>query len=163
MKRRLAISIATVLLVYLQAGGQVSARSGMAAEKPWASEHIEGLPDDVRRRVAVLERDCGNPAAAGHYFSGLIEAGGWRFLSLHFEEFACSNRAAVCDSNGCLHEIYVESRSGYQVVFRTKASDVRMTNDKGIAEIEVSQRGNMQTYRWNGRSFRPVGTVRNGR
>lgn len=163
MKRRSVISIAAVLLVCLQTGGQASARSGMATEKPWASEHIEGLPVDIRRRIVALERACGNPAAAAHYFSGTIEAGGWRFLSLHFEEFACSNRAAVCDSNGCLHEIYVESRSGYRVVFRTKASDVRMTNDKGIAEIEVSQRDNRQTYRWNGRSFKPTGTVRNGR
>ena len=89
MKRRSAIPVAAFLLMSLQASGQSSARSGMATERPWASEHIEGLPVDIRRRIVALERVCGNAAAAAHYFAVSIEAGGRRFVSLHFEEFAC--------------------------------------------------------------------------
>lgn len=134
----------------------------MATERPWASEHIEGLPADIKRRIVALERGCGNAAAAAHYFAVSIEAGGQRFLSLHFEEFACRNRAAVCNGNGCLHEIYAEARGRYRIVFSKKALDVRMTNDRGIAEIEVLQRDTKVRYRWNGRSFTPVATIRNG-
>jgi len=162
LKRRSAIPLAAFLLMSLQASGQSAARSGMATERPWASEHIEGLPADIRRRIVALERVCGNAAAAAHYFAVSIEAGGQRFVSLHFEEFACGNRAAVCNGNGCLHEIYAESRGRYRIVFSRKALDVRMTNAGGIAGLEVSQPNTKETYRWNGRGFTPVRTVRNG-
>jgi hypothetical protein len=162
LKRRSAIPVAAFLLMSLQASGQSSARSGMATERPWASEHIEGLPVDIRRRIVALERVCGNAAAAAHYFAVSIEAGGRRFVSLHFEEFACGNRAAVCNGNGCLHEIYAESRGRYRIVFSRKALDVRMTNAGGIAGLEVSQLDTSETYRWNGRGFTPVRTERNG-
>ena len=157
-----AIWMTTLLLISLQTSEQALARSGMATERPWASEHIEGLPVDIRRRIVALERVCGNAAAAAHYFAVSIEAGGRRFVSLHFEEFACGNRAAVCNGNGCLHEIYAESRGRYRIVFSRKALDVRMTNAGGIAGLEVSQLDTSETYRWNGRGFTPVRTERNG-
>lgn len=150
-------------LIFVQTTGQASARGGMAAEKPWASEHIEQLPSDIRRRIVALERACGNAAAAAHYFVVSIEAGGQRFLSLHFEDFACGNRVAVCNGNGCLHEIYMESRGRYRIVFSEKAIDVRMTNAGGIAGLEVSQPNTKKLYHWNGSSFLLIGTMRNGR
>ena len=157
-----AIWMTTLLLISLQTSEQALARSGMATERPWASEHIEGLPADIRRRIVAIERACGNAAAAAHYFAVSIEAGGQRFVSLHFEEFACGNRAVVCNGNGCLHEIYAESRGRYRIVFSRKALDVRMTNAGGIAGLEVSQLDTSETYRWNGRGFTPVRTERNG-
>lgn len=161
LKLRSAVWMTTLLLISLQTSEQAPARAGMATERPWASEHIEGLPADIRRRIVALERVCGNAAAAAHYFAVSIKAGDQRFVSLHFEEFACGNRAAVCNDSGCLHEIYAESHGRYRIVFSRKALDVRMTNAGGIAGLEVSQSGTKETYRWNGRGFTPVRTVRN--
>lgn len=73
------------------------------------------------------------------YFAVSIEGRRPALYVLHFEEFACGNRAAVCNGNGCLHEIYRRSRGRYRIVFSRKALDVRMTNAGGIAGLEVSQ------------------------
>lgn len=162
MKTHPAISMVVVFLISLPVSGQASARSGMAAERPWASEHIEGLPADIRRRIVALERACGNAAAAAHYFSASIEPGGQRFVSLHFEDFACANRAAVCNGGGCLHEVYLESGDRHRLVFSARAWEVRLTNESGVVGIEVSQGGSNKLFRWNGRSFAPAGTVKNG-
>lgn len=163
MKRLPAIPAAGALfLAGLLASGQAQARGSMATERPWASEHIEGLPADIRRGIVARERACGNAAAAGHYFSVSIEAGGLRFVSLHFEDFACTNRAAVCNGGGCLHEVYLESGGRHRLVFSARARDVRLTNDGGVVGIEVSHGASKKSFRWNGRSFAPAGTMRNG-
>ena len=88
---------------------QCTARGSSSNERPWAAEHVDNLPPDIPRAVAAREAAGGNKAAAGHYFSVSIVAGGLRFRSLHFEDFACSNRASVCNAHGCLHEVYLES------------------------------------------------------
>lgn len=163
MRRLRAIPMAgSLFLACLLASGPLRAGGSMATERPWASEHIEALPADIRRGIVARERACGNAAAAGHYFSVSIEAGGRRFLSLHFEDFACTNRAALCNGGGCLHEVYLESWGRHRLVFSARARDVRLTNDGGAAGIEVTQGASKKLFRWNGRSFAPSGNVRNG-
>jgi hypothetical protein len=132
--RRIAV---TPLLGSLLACGQATARGGFATDNPWAAEHIEGLPLDIRRGIVARERACGSKAAAGHYFSVSIEAGGRHFVSLHFEDFACAVRAAVCNGGGCLHEVYSESSGRHRLVFSTRARDLRMFEDRGAVGLEV--------------------------
>lgn len=136
------------------------ARGGMATERPQAAEHIEALPADLRRGLAARERACGNAAAAGHYFSVSIPAGGQRFESLHFEDFVCTNRATICNAAGCLHEVYLESGGRHRLVFSARAGEVRLTNDAGIAGIVVIQESATQLFRWNGHSFTPACVTR---
>ena len=45
------------------------ARGGIGREYPYAADHIEGLPADVRHAVLAHERACGGKAAATHYFA----------------------------------------------------------------------------------------------
>ena len=158
---RKILTVVVLLLGLLLASGQSSARGGFATENPWASEHIEGLPADLRRGILARARACGNAAAAAHYFSVSIEAGGQRFVSLHFEDFYCANRATVCNG-GCLHEVYLESGGRHRLVFSARARDTRLTNDGGIAGIEVVHGASKKSFRWNGRRFVPAGTGRNG-
>lgn len=68
-------------LAVLLAAGQAAGRGSSGSENPWAAEHIEGLPADIRRGITARERACGNKAAARHYFSVSIEAQGRRFTS----------------------------------------------------------------------------------
>jgi hypothetical protein len=142
-----------LFLACLLASGQAQARGSMSTERPWASEHIEGLPADIRQGIVARERACGNAAAAGHYFAVSIEAGGQRFISLHFEDFACRNRAAVCNGGGCLHEVYMESRGRHRLAFSARARDLRLIKEGGVAGIEVNYGASGQFFRWDGTHF----------
>lgn len=104
----------------------------------WAAEHINALPPDMLRAAIGRARACGNAAAATHYFSTSITVRGRVFRSLHFEDFACDNRAAVCNASGCLHEIYLESHGHYRLVFGTFVRDLTMSSDRGAVMLEVS-------------------------
>lgn len=151
--RRISLAGALLLLGSLLTCGQSTARGSFATENPWASEHIEGLPADIRRGIFARESACGSAAAAGHYFSVSIEAGGLRFVSLHFEDFACANRAAVCNGGGCLHEVYLESRGRHRLVFSVRARDLRMFEDGGAVGLMVTGGKSDRFFRWDGHRF----------
>lgn len=89
---------------------------GFASENPLAAEHIGDLPIEIRRSLKRFERECGAPVA-GHHFSTSIEASGRRFIALHFETFYCPGSLAICDEDGCLHEIFAETPNGRVRVF----------------------------------------------
>jgi very-short-patch-repair endonuclease len=150
--------MAAFFLSSVLTNGPAQSRGSTATERPHAAEHIEGLSADLRRGIASRERACGNTAAAGHYFSVSIEAGGQRFVSLHFEDFVCTNRAAICNVDGCLHEIYLESRGRHRLVFSVRARDVKMT-DGGGAGLEVNYGTSNKFFRWNGARFVPAGSL----
>lgn len=134
---------------------QAQSRGGMAGERPWAPEHVEGLPDDIRHDIEGHARACGNPAAASHYFSVSIEASGLRFRAQHFEDFACANRSAVCRPKGCLHEVFADDGKHQRLVFSIYAHDVRLTNEGGVAGLELFDAGGVSTLTWNGHRFVP--------
>ena len=110
-----------LLLRWPLACDQAMARASSATENPWAAEHIEGLPSDIRAEVRARARACGNKAAAVHYFSVRSPPPPERFVSLHFEDFACTNRAAICDDGICLHPRYLDVRGRQRLVFSTRA------------------------------------------
>ena len=132
------------------------ARGGMKQEHPYAAEHIEGLPADVRRAVLAHERACGGKAVAAHYFSVSITTSTQSFLSLHFENFSCPNRGTLCTAAGCLHEIYASGGGGYRRVFGVYAEDVQLTKSGDVVGLEIRRGGIAQLYRWNGSSFAPA-------
>ncbi|WP_431203215.1 hypothetical protein ACQ86E_31195 [Bradyrhizobium betae] len=133
--------------------GEGAARGSSSSENPWAAEHIEGLPIDIRREVFARARVCGNTPAALHYFSVSIDAGGTRFVSLHFEDFVCTNRAAVCTDGLCLHQLYVDFRGRQRLIFSTRARDLRMFNNDDTVGIEVTGGPSAGRYRWQGGRF----------
>ena len=138
--------------------GQAEGRGSSGGENPWSAEHVGGLPADIRSAVDVRARACGNAPAARHYFSTSITAGGRLFRSLHFEDFACGNRAAVCRADGCLHEVYLESNGRYRRVFSTYAGDMKMDSEGGVLVIEVTGGRSSGRYRWDSNRFVPVGS-----
>lgn len=132
-----------------------AARGGLGSERPFAHEHIENLPSAIRRGVVKRELACGSKAAASHYFAVSIDASGNRFVSLHYEDFACINRSVVCRVEGCLHEVYVRTRGGYRIVFSGYADDLTMTNTSGLAGFELTRGVSNTSFRWNGHRFLP--------
>jgi hypothetical protein len=149
-RSRTVVVTVALLLGSLLACGPATARGSFVTENPWASEHIEGLPRDIRRGIVGRAHACGSTAAATHYFSVSIEVGGRRFVSLHFEDFGCANRAVF--NGGCLHEVYLESGGRHRLVFSTRAR-LRMFNDGGALGFEVTGGPSAGRYRWQGGRF----------
>lgn len=152
-----------VLLLSLMTTEQARSRGGLATERPWAPEHVEGLPPDIRRDIEEHAKACGNRPAAAHYFSVSIEASGLRFHALHFEEFACERRTAVCRPQGCLHEVFADDGRRQRHVFSIYARDVKLRNEGGIAGIEVISDAGVRSFVWNGRRFVAEGKSRKDR
>ena len=158
MKRQHAASVFLGSLLAAGYGiGPVDALGSSGGENPWSAEHVGGLPADIRSAVDARARACGNAAAARHYFSTSITVGGRLFRSLHFEDFACGNRVAVCRADGCLHEVYLESNNHYRRVFSTYAGDMKMSSEAGVLVIEVTGGRSSGRYRWDSNRFVPIG------
>ena len=147
------LGFATLLATMIFTQVSADARGSFATEKPWAAEHIDALPADIRHTVTKHERACGGQAAAGHYFSVEIDASGRRFIALHYENFYCPGSRAVCGSTGCLHEVFVETAGRRARVFTINADEVKMTNLGGKAGLEVTRGGIKTALKWNGRQF----------
>lgn len=148
-----AACVLPLLAAALWCGEAVARASGLATEHPLAAEHIEGLPPDIRGDALGQSRACGNRAAAAHYFSVSIQAGGSRFISLHFEDFVCMNRSAVCTDGLCLHRLYLDTHGRQRLVFSTRAREITMFNDGNTVGLEVVGGPSAGYYRWQGRRF----------
>lgn len=143
------------ILSLIAAIGAADGRGSIASERPYAAEHIDLLLVDIRHGLARLERPCGGKAAATHYFSTTIDAGGLHFRSLHFENFACERREAICRAGRCLHEVYLEQSGHSRRVFSAYIDDMKLINADGTAGLEL-EGGRPGILRWNGRTFAPV-------
>lgn len=135
----------------------------MPREERWDSRHISLLPPEVRAVLPRHEAKCGPPAAE-HLFSRSIEAksSGQSFIALHYELFRCRERETLCDTAGCLHEIFASSGGGpYRLVLRLRVQEVTLhVVDGGPAvEIDCVDLQCRRLLKWDGRRFRN-GTVR---
>jgi hypothetical protein len=101
--------------VLLSLGGDRSAAVARASQAsndaPWNSEHISGLPEEVRK---ALIRLCGESAYAAHYFATYSDNS--RLVNLHFEHFRCQTQKALCTQAGCLHQVYGLSGGRYRLL-----------------------------------------------
>jgi hypothetical protein len=103
--------IAIGLLVITSQASPASARGGgLHSEDRWNSQHIDGLPAEVRNTVA---RMCAG-SRAEHQFAGYFQNS--RVLVLHFEHFRCGDRGALCTQAGCLHQVYVSTGGRYRLL-----------------------------------------------
>jgi hypothetical protein len=93
--------MAGLLLMLLGSWSPVVAKSGSrASEDAYRSEHIGGLPAEVRKAVVDM---CGASARGAHYFA--IYRQSPRTLTLHFEHSRCGGMD-VCTNAGCLHQVF---------------------------------------------------------
>ena len=155
MRTGLILMVLGTVLVFPVMENEAKGRSGIAREHPYAAEHIDLLPGDIKRSLQSLERSCGKQDTAAHYFSTTIAAGELLFRSLHFEDFACGRREAVCRFNGCLHEIYLEWGGRSRRVFSAYVSDVKLINIGDTIGLEITG-GRHTKLVWNGHAFVPL-------
>jgi hypothetical protein len=132
------------------------ARGGTPSEDPLNRAHIEGLPWEVRDSIERSIRACGAGFAARHLFSRYIQdrVTGDRFIALHFEETHCVNRAAICTTEGCLHQVYVSRSGPYRAILNVYAPEIELKLLDGAAVVEIA-RGQTagacaRDFRWDG-------------
>jgi len=156
---RTVFSVAAfTLLTFTNISSTANARGGLQLENPWASDHFKGLPPEVRRNVLKYEQGCG-PARAQHYFSRSLSPSSsrYKFISLHFEEFGCDYRSAICTPSGCLHQVYASSGTRYRLVFSGYVGELELKAIDGGVAIETSCPYSAEAcfgvQRWNGSNF----------
>lgn len=146
------------LLGPLGAMSNAEARAGIGQEDPWAAGHIQELPQDVQRLISPQLQACGS-ARAQHSFARYLAQADSKpeFVALHFEMFGCRDRAKVCTSSGCLHQVYSTSRTGYRLVYTGYVRELELKRVDDVAAIEISCAPEVQNCRrtlwWNGRGF----------
>jgi hypothetical protein len=110
---RFVLFWAALLLAALAVGStQAVALATMSHDREvWNTARIDALPPELGSRVMRPERACGAPVSAAKLFALHLRASGTRFIALHFNDFRCENRNALCWGSECLYEAYVRSGS----------------------------------------------------
>ncbi len=124
------------------------------ARDPWNPAHLEMLPAEIRADVRKWDAACGGSTAAAQRFALYLTAAGTEFVALHFDDFRCRSAAALCNSAGCLHQVYVGAGGRYRRVLTVHVHDVRLSSSNNQAFLELMDvNGISRTLRWNGSRF----------
>jgi hypothetical protein len=142
-----------------------SARAVVApssSEDQFNQAHIEALPQEVRDSIERATRACGAPVEARRLFSRYIQdrLTGDRFIALHFEDVRCVNRAAICTTAGCLHQVYVSKDGPYRAILNVYAPEIEFKLSDGAAVVEIAcvqpPEACARDFRWDGSHFHPL-------
>ena len=91
---------ATVFALCLLGFPQSASSRGGIAQDPWNPAHLTNLPPEIRVQARKWEAACGAPIAAAQRFALYLTIPGTQFVALHFDDFQCRNREAVCGASG---------------------------------------------------------------
>ncbi len=163
MSCRVAVTaFAIVSLLGLAGVLPASARSSIPSEDPLSPAHIERLPREVRASIERSTRACGAGFAARHFFSRYIQdrITGDRFITIHFDEVYCINRAALCTTAGCLHQVYVSKGGPYRAILNVYAPEIELKLFGGAAVVEIAcgqtAEACARDFLWDGSHLRPL-------
>ncbi|UWU88924.1 hypothetical protein [Bradyrhizobium sp. CB1015] len=150
---KLTCTLLSAAIVLLAIVPPAFSHSGTARD-PWNPAHIEMLPAEIRADVRKWDAACGGSIAAAQRFALYLTAAGTEFVALHFDDFRCRSAAALCNSAGCLHQVYVAAGGRYRRVLAVHAHDVRLSSSNNQAFVELMDvNGSGRILRWNGSRF----------
>ena len=159
MLRIKALLMPSILVCLLNVSSRADARGGGTyTHDTWAAAHIEGLPPGIRRSLMKQVPKCGT-LRAQHDFSRYLSPTGSknRFVSLHFEHFGCTDRAAICTDGACLHQVYASSGGAYRLVFSARVQELELKVISGAPAIEIAcgrfGENCARILRWTGNRF----------
>jgi hypothetical protein len=138
------------------------ARGPTPPEDPLSRAHIEDLPREMRDSIQRSTHACGAGFAARHLFSRYIQdrITGDRFIAIHFDEVHCVNRAAICTTAGCLHQVYVSKGGPYRDIFNVYAPEIELKLLDGATVVEIAcgqpTGACVRDFRWDGSHLRPL-------
>lgn len=147
------LSVMTFAAIAAMSPNPAAGRESFAEQHGWGARHVSELPRQIAANVFRQQRACGAPVAATHFFALVKVTESHQFVSLHYENLWCPNRA-VCAVDGCLHEVYVNSSQGYRLVFRGYALDARISSAEQRVNLYIKRADDSESeFRWNGRRF----------
>ncbi len=120
-------------------------------------ETLQQLPSPVSAAIRAAQRACGDDEARARTgFLRYFKAGnGQAFVSLHFDQFHCTHSAALCNSAGCVHRVFVTNARGQaREVWHAQVHELGMDERAGRAalKLECDDVCNSMLL-WNGSSF----------
>ena len=155
-----ALLIAIALVAASTGANAFSSSSSRGRWSNLTTEHMRQLPPGVRAAILNAQKICGEETASvrNGFLRYLKETNGDEFIALHFDQFNCQNRSALCTATGCLHQIFVARRGvAHHEVWRDHVQEIDMTNETGrmSANVECSGEGRRcaTVLRWNGRQL----------
>lgn len=161
MSRPRKLKIATIAtmttLCLLHPSPEGVARNETSHPDLASTQHITELPPEIVKAVNRWQSACGAPLAATHSFAHYLkdQSSRYRLISLHFHALSCDNRAAVCNNQGCLHQVYISTDDTYRLAFSGNVLEATLMfiDDKPVVEIDCYLPQCPRILRWNGRRF----------
>ncbi len=129
--------------------------------RPIEPSAYRAAPPGSRDSIERSTRACGAGFAARHYFSRYIQdrITGDRFITIHFDEVYCINRAALCTTPGCLHQVYVSKGGPYRAILNVYAPEIELKLFGGAAVVEIAcgqtAEACARDFLWDGSIFAP--------
>lgn len=150
------------LMVCLTATGAMARASGLAQGRfsPLSYQSLQRLPAAIHKAFKSAQLLCGDDAinVRTGFLRYLQGSGGEEFVAVHFDQFGCSNRDALCSPNGCLHRVFVSKGGKHREVWRGDVFEIDMSIELGVPSIDVdcSRAASFCRYQmqWNGKRFR---------
>src|SRR5262249_52831820 len=94
---------------------------------------LASLPAEIRLEIEPVVRTCRSPVTVVGEFSSYLVDHSERFLAFHFENVRCADLAAICKTDGCLHQIYLsEGNEPYQLITSTYVFEVELGHFDGV-------------------------------
>jgi hypothetical protein len=150
----IAASMTAVLAI---AAPAAFGRSGLSHDT-WSEARVRTLPSGIRGGVEHVAASCGRPLSAGSAFDRYLQDGtGDRFVALHFHDLRCDHQS-VCNSSGCLHQVYALKGGDYRLVWSGYVGDIELKQVGAAAVLDVTcAEGSAcsRLLRWNGARFAP--------
>ena len=151
-----------VLMVCLTATAANARASGMASGglSTLSYERLQRLPPVIHKAFKAAQLVCMDDAinVRTGYLRYLKTSTGEEFVAIHFDQFGCSNRDAICSPKGCLHRVFLSRGGMHREVWRGNVIEIDMSIESGVPSVDVDcgQGGSFCRYqmRWNGKRFR---------
>jgi hypothetical protein len=107
------VLLSVLVLVIVSTGAD--AFSTTATGGRWSNlrvERLQQLPSPVHAALLNAQKACGEESISvrSGFIRSLKDANGNELIVLHFDQFHCANRSALCTSSGCLHQIFLARR-----------------------------------------------------
>lgn len=150
------------LIVCLTATGANARAAGMAQGRSstLSYEQLQRLPPVIHKAFKAAQLVCMDDAinVRTGYLRYLKGPRGEEFIAVHFDQFGCSNREALCSPKGCPHRVFLSRGNMHREVWRGDVFEIDMSIDSGVPSIDVdcSRAGTFCRYQkqWNGKRFR---------
>jgi hypothetical protein len=159
MTRKILLGVIALVALSIDANAFSSVEPGGG----WSNlrtQRLQQLPSVVRAEILKAQKLCGGDSidVRNGFIRYLKDGRGNDFIALHFDQFRCRNRSALCTSTGCLHKIFAaQDGLSHREVWRDHVQEVGMTNEAGRMSVDVDcgreGRYCASTLHWNGRQL----------